>query len=58
MQPILGMGGLRVIHGAMTVGDIVAFQSLMSSFSQPARGLPTLPTKYICSAGMWPVWTT
>ncbi len=36
---ILGMGGLRVIHGAMTVGDIVAFQSLMSSFSQPARGL-------------------
>ncbi len=36
---ILGMGGLRVMHGGMTVGDIVAFQSLMSSFSEPVAGL-------------------
>jgi NHLM bacteriocin system ABC transporter peptidase/ATP-binding protein len=36
---ILGLGGLRVMHGVMTVGDIVAFQSLMSSFSEPVTGL-------------------
>lgn len=36
---ILGLGGLRVVHGTMTVGDIVAFQSLMSSFSEPMTGL-------------------
>ena len=36
---ILGLGGLRVMHGAMTVGDIVAFQSLVSSFSEPLTGL-------------------
>jgi NHLM bacteriocin system ABC transporter peptidase/ATP-binding protein len=36
---ILGLGGLRVMHGGMTVGDIVAFQSLMTSFSEPVTGL-------------------
>jgi NHLM bacteriocin system ABC transporter peptidase/ATP-binding protein len=36
---ILGLGGLRVMHGAMTVGDIVAFQSLMMSFNEPIIGL-------------------
>lgn len=36
---ILGLGGLRIMHGAMTVGDIVAFQSLMTSFSEPVKGL-------------------
>jgi NHLM bacteriocin system ABC transporter peptidase/ATP-binding protein len=36
---ILGMGGLRVMHGGMTVGDVVAFQSLMTSFSEPVTGM-------------------
>jgi NHLM bacteriocin system ABC transporter peptidase/ATP-binding protein len=36
---ILGLGGLRIMHGSMTVGDIVAFQSLMNSFSEPVNGL-------------------
>ena len=36
---ILGLAGLRVIEGTMTVGDVVAFQSLMQSFSEPINGL-------------------
>jgi NHLM bacteriocin system ABC transporter peptidase/ATP-binding protein len=36
---VLGMGGLRVMHGGMTVGDVVAFQSLMTSFSEPVNGV-------------------
>jgi ABC-type bacteriocin/lantibiotic exporter with double-glycine peptidase domain len=36
---VLGMGGLRVMHGGMTVGDVVAFQSLMTSFSEPVNGI-------------------
>lgn len=34
---ILGIGGLRVIEGSMTLGSLVAFQSLMGSFAGPVN---------------------
>lgn len=32
---ILGIGGWRVINGSMTLGSLVAFQSLAANFSEP-----------------------
>ena len=36
---ILGLGGLRVMRGEMSVGDLVAFQTLAVSFSDPIARL-------------------
>jgi NHLM bacteriocin system ABC transporter peptidase/ATP-binding protein len=42
---ILGLGGARVIAGDLTVGMLVAFQSLMVSFTQPVTNLMGLAGK-------------
>jgi NHLM bacteriocin system ABC transporter peptidase/ATP-binding protein len=41
---ILGLGGLRVMDGTMSVGMLVAFQSLMASFTDPFNRLVGLGT--------------
>jgi ABC-type bacteriocin/lantibiotic exporter with double-glycine peptidase domain len=39
---VIGLGGLQIADGAMTVGMLVAFQTLMASFAQPAAELARL----------------
>jgi ABC-type bacteriocin/lantibiotic exporter with double-glycine peptidase domain len=36
---VLGIGGMQVIEGSLTLGGLVAFQSLMASFSEPITTL-------------------
>lgn len=42
---ILGLGALRVMEGAMTIGDLVAFQLLATSFTAPLASLVALSPK-------------
>jgi NHLM bacteriocin system ABC transporter peptidase/ATP-binding protein len=51
MAAILGFGGLRVIEGALTLGGLVAFQSLMASFSGPITSLVQLAGSFQTIAG-------
>jgi len=39
---VLAVGGLEVIHGSMSIGMLVAFQSLSASFLQPVNSLVSL----------------
>ncbi len=36
---VLGVGGLRILEGALTIGGLVAFQTLTHRFTQPITGL-------------------
>lgn len=42
---IIGFGGLRVMDGAMTLGMLVAFQSLAQSFAAPTHALVDLGSR-------------
>jgi len=39
MAAVLGLGGFRIVEGAITVGTLIAFQVLIQSFSQPINAL-------------------
>jgi NHLM bacteriocin system ABC transporter peptidase/ATP-binding protein len=42
---ILGLGGYAVMRGELTVGSLVAFQSLMASFTAPFNDIVTLGSR-------------
>ena len=41
---VLGLGGRQVIVGSLSIGVLVAFQSLLAGFNQPFRDLARLGT--------------
>ena len=41
---VLGLGGREVIYGGLSIGVLVAFQSLLANFNQPFRDLARLGT--------------
>ena len=41
---VLGLGGRQVVDGALSIGVLVAFQSLLAEFNQPFRDLARLGT--------------
>jgi NHLM bacteriocin system ABC transporter peptidase/ATP-binding protein len=42
---VLVLGGLLIFRGELTIGALVAFQSLMSSFLEPVNGLVSLGSR-------------
>ena len=48
---ILGVGGYRVIDGVLTMGMLIAFQSLMNSFIEPVNQLTDLGGKLQIAQG-------
>ncbi|MCX4241597.1 NHLP family bacteriocin export ABC transporter peptidase/permease/ATPase subunit [Paraliomyxa miuraensis] len=42
---VLGIGALRVMDGDLTLGTLVAFQSIASSFMEPVRGVAGFATE-------------
>ena len=51
MAVILGLGGLRVMQGALTIGGLVAFQSLTASFSGPITQLVQFAGSFLTIKG-------
>ncbi|MBU3695074.1 MAG: NHLP family bacteriocin export ABC transporter peptidase/permease/ATPase subunit [Rhodocyclaceae bacterium] len=48
---IVGVGGLRIMDGALSIGMLVAFQSLAASFAEPVERLVALYRKLLEAAG-------
>ena len=46
MAAVLGVGGFRVMDGLMSIGTLVAFQSLVASFEEPVTNLVDLSGRF------------